>query len=133
MDIVPYLSFNGSCREAMTFYAKLLGGDIKKMDTFEGSPMAENMPADSRHLILHAAIDIEGRRILASDTMPGQPETAQGMSVVLDFDDHAKGEAVFAALSEGGSVQMPFGPSFWAKGFGMVTDRFGIPWMVNVD
>jgi PhnB protein len=133
MQVNPYLMFNGNCAEALKFYEQALGAKIEFSMPFEGSPACDTVPADWAQKILHATISIGDTKVMASDAPPGHYQAPQGISVSLSLQDAAKGEEVFNALSENGQVQMPFQPTFWAAGFGMCVDRFGIPWMVNVE
>ena len=133
MLVNPYLMFNGNCAEALKFYEKALGAKIEFSMPFAGSPAADTVPADFGNKILHATILVGDTKVMASDAPPGHYQQPQGISVSLSLDDPAKGEAIFNALSENGQVQMPYQPTFWAAGFGMCTDRFGIPWMVNAE
>jgi PhnB protein len=89
------------------------------------------VPADWKNKIMHAKITIDGEVIMASDAYPGHFQKPQGFSVALQVGDPAEAERRFKALSEGGSVNMPFGKTFFSRGFGMCADQFGIPWMVN--
>ena len=130
MKINPYLSFDGRCREAFEFYAKALGGKITFMQTIGESPMASSMPTDTHGRVMHVTLEAGGQVLQGADT-PGQFSKAAGFSVAVHFDDASEGERVFNALAQGGDVQMPFQETFWAKGFGMLTDQFGTPWMVN--
>ena len=128
-----YLTFNGQCEEAFKFYQTALGAEISAMMPFEGSPMAENLPAEWRTKVMHAAMTIGGDIVMGSDGMPGRYEKPQGFAISLQIGDPAKAEKAFNALAEGGTTMMPLEETFWALRFGMVTDRFGIPWMVNCD
>ena len=125
----PYLSFNGQCEEAFRFYEKLLGGKITFMQSWGDSPAAEHIPAEAHHFIIHAALDLGESILMGVDSQPGTYEAPKGIHVVLHIKETAKAERVFQALAEGGSVTMPFGPTFFAAGFGMCVDRYGIPWM----
>ena len=133
MQVNPYLMFNGNCAEALKFYEQALGARIEFSMPFEGSPASDTVPAEWGQKILHATILIGETKVMASDAPPGHYQAPQGISVSLSLQDAAKGEEVFNALSENGQVQMPYQPTFWAAGFGMCVDRFGIPWMVNVE
>jgi PhnB protein len=133
MQLNPYLLFNGDCEQALKFYEQTLGGKIEALMKFAGSPAAEHVPADYGDKVLHAVIKIDGNLVMASDAPPGHYSKPQGISVSIGLNDHAKGERIFNALAEGGTTQMPFQKTFWASGFGMCVDRFGIPWMVNVE
>jgi len=129
---IPYLAFNGNCAEAMRFYAKALGGKLDML-TFGESPMADQTPESARNQIMHARLTLEQNGSLyAGDAPPHMPyQGIHGVSIALNYDAVAQADQVFNALAEGGKVTMPFGPTFWAKRFGMVTDKFGCPWIVN--
>lgn len=133
MQLNPYLIFNGDCAEAFKFYEQALGGQIESLMTFAGSPAAEHVPAEFADKVLHATMKIEGQTIMASDAPPGKYERPAGISVAIGLNDRDRGERIFNALAENGTVQMPFEKTFWASGFGMCVDRFGIPWMVNCE
>jgi len=131
MQVNPYLLFNGQCEEAFNFYARCLGGTIETMMTHGGSPAEGQVSADWRDKILHASLRVGDDVLMASDAPPGHYEQPQGFSVSLQFDNPAEGERVFNALAEDGKIRMPFGETFWAVRFGMLVDRFGIPWIIN--
>ncbi|HEU0013455.1 MAG TPA: VOC family protein [Longimicrobium sp.] len=132
ISVDPYLNFNGNCAEAMRFYADVLGGSLEFMATFGESPMAEQTPPEQRDLVMHATIVVDGQRIMASDAPGGYYSRPQGLYVSLGIPEPDRARRVFDALSEGGSIQMPFEPTFWASGgFAMFTDRFGTPWMIS--
>lgn len=131
MKINPYLNFDGTCGEAFRFYAQVLGGNLELM-TFRDSPMAEKVGPEWQDRVLHAYLEVDGDALMGSDVPPGTPHAVQGMWVALHANDIASGERIFNAFAEGGTVTMPFEETFWAKRYGMVTDRFGTQWMVNV-
>lgn len=139
MQTTPYLSFNGNGAEAMRFYAELLGAELNVMTYGDMPPMpdAPAMPDALKSLVAHAALMKDGAwLLLASDYVPefcgGIPYTPpQGMDACLNVDSAEEGARIFQALAEGGQVRMPYEATFWAVGFGMVTDRFGTPWMIN--
>ena len=133
MHLNPYLLFNGNCAAGFKFYEQTLGGKIEALMTFNGSPAAEHAPSEWGDKILHASMTIGDQRVMASDAPPGQYKQPQGISVSIGLSDRDKGERIFNALAEGGTTTMPFAKTFWASGFGMCTDRFGIPWMVNCE
>ena len=133
MQFSPYLLFNGDCAAAFKFYEQTLGGKIEALMPFAGSPSAEHTPPDWQDKILHASMTIDGQMIMASDAPPGHYSKPQGISVSIALKDRDQGEQIFNTLAEGGTVQMPFQKTFWASGFGMCVDRFGIPWMVNCE
>ena len=133
MQLSPYLIFNGDCEQALKYYEQTLGANIESINKFAGSPSAEHVPADWSDKVLHATIKIDGNVLMASDAPPGHYAQPQGISVAIGLNDRAKGERIFNALADGGTTTMPFQQTFWASGFGMCTDRFGIPWMVNCE
>ena len=129
-----YLSFNGNAAEALAFYAKSLGGKILFSMTFGESPMGAETPADHKNKIMHATLEARGKQIMASDMPPGMAfDGYKGFSLSVQAKDVKEGEQLFKALSEGGKVTMPYAATFWSPGFGMLEDKFGVPWMVNVD
>lgn len=131
MKISPYLSFDGRCREAFEFYEKTFGGRISFIQAIGDSPMAASMPPSAHSRIMHVTLQIGEQVLQGADAPSGQFTTPGGFCVSTEFDDVGEGERVFAALAQDGTVQMPFQETFWAKGFGMVVDRFGTPWIVN--
>lgn len=133
MQLNPYLLFNGNCAEAFKFYEETLGGKIEGLHTFAGSPAAEHAPPEWGDKVMHATLTIGDNKLMGSDAPPGRYERPTGISVSISLNDRAKGERIFNVLAEGGTTTMPFAKTFWAEGFGMCTDRFGIPWMVNCE
>jgi len=130
MRINPYLGFSGQCAEAFQFYADVLGGKIEFTMKYGEMP---DMPATPgwENKIMHAHLRVGDQDLMGADAPPQMQEKPQGFSVSLHVDEPAEADRVFAALSEGGSTSMPIQETFWARRFGMCTDRFGIPWMVN--
>jgi PhnB protein len=133
MQINPYLFFNGQCEAAFKFYAECLGGKIDAMMTHAGTPAEEHVPAEWRNKIIHARLTVGDGVLMASDAPPDHYKKPQGFSVSIQIKDKAEAERIFNALAENGKITMPFEKTFWAAGFGMCVDRFGIPWMVNCD
>jgi PhnB protein len=130
MQVTPYLFYNGNCEAAFKYYEKALGASIEMMMRNEDAPESMPTPPDRKKKIMHARISIGGMALMASDAPPDHFNKPQGFSVSLTVNDPKDAERKFNALSEGGSVNMPFGKTFYAKGFGMCVDQFGIPWMV---
>ncbi|OUM00177.1 VOC family protein [Variovorax sp. JS1663] len=128
-----YLSFDGNCAEAMKFYAQVLGASIEALITYGQVPGGEPPPASHADRIMHAYLVHEGFSLMAGDTPPGVPYAGiQGVMLALSFGATAEAQRVFAALAGGGGqVQMPMAETFWAEQFGMVTDRYGVPWGIN--
>jgi PhnB protein len=131
MQLNPHLSFNGQCQEAFKFYQQCLGGNIQTMMTHGDSPMADQVPSEWRDKILHATLVVGETALMGADVPPDSYKEPRGFSITIQINDPADAERIFGALSEGGTVTMPLQETFWAARFGMVVDRFGIPWMVN--
>jgi PhnB protein len=130
MQLTPYLIFDGTCREAFAFYHQLLGGTIETMP-FAGTPAEAHVPPDWRDKIMHTCLKTADAVLMGSDAMPNGEHKAGNTQVALAVADPAEAERIFSALAAGGQVSMPIGPTFWSVRFGMLTDRFGIAWMVN--
>ncbi|RST49141.1 VOC family protein [Variovorax sp. DXTD-1] len=129
-----YLTFNGNAAEALAFYAKALGGKVIFSMTFGESPMGAETPEAYKGKIMHATLEARGHQLMASDMPPGIAfEGYKGFSLSVQGNNVDEGKKLFEALAEGGEVTMPYGPQFWAVGFGMLTDKFGVPWMVNCE
>jgi len=136
MQIENYLFFGGNCEEALAFYGKALGGKTTALMRYEGSPAdGPGVPADWKQKVLHSNFEADGAKFMASDGMPGQPAPAySGFSMAIHVPaDAERARRVFDALAEGGRVTLPFAPPFWGGHFGMLVDRFGVPWMVTSD
>ena len=131
MKLNPYLAFDGRCREAFDFYEKALGGTIAFIQTMGESPMAANTPPEAHGRIMHVTLHVGDQVLQGADAPPGQFTKPAGFCVAVHYDEPADGARVFDALATGGKVQMPFQATFWAKGFGMLIDQFGTPWIVN--
>jgi PhnB protein len=131
MKLNTYLTFNGTCADALKFYERCIGGKIQAMMTHGESPMAQNVAPEWRDKVIHAVLAIGDQVLMASDAPPQMYEKPQGFSVSLTVPKPADAERVFSALSEKGSVRMPLQQTFFSARFGMVVDQFGIPWMIN--
>jgi PhnB protein len=135
MQVQPYLFFDGRCEEAVEFYQKVLGAEVTMLMRFKESPEppAPGMVApDAGEKVMHMSLRIGESTVLASDgRCLGQP-SFQGFSLSLTVPDAAQAERLFAALAEGGQVQMPLAQTFFSPRFGMVADRFGVGWMIYV-
>ena len=131
MDVIPYLHFNGNCAEAFAHYGKLMGGKVIMVSKYSDSPMANDMPAEMRDKIIHIHMQIGNTVLLGSDAPPSHYGKPQVISVSVNVNSTDEADRVFAELAEGGSVTMPIAQTFWSPRFGMCTDRFGVPWMVN--
>jgi PhnB protein len=133
IKIHPYLNFDSQCEVAFKFYEKLLGGKIVTMQTHGDSPMAAQTPPDWHKAILHARLVVGDQVLMGSDAPPQYHHKPQGFSVSLNIDTPAEADRIYSALAENATIQMPIQETFWAKRFGMLTDRFGIPWIVNCE
>jgi PhnB protein len=130
---IPYLGFDGNCAEAMRYYEKVLGGTIKVMMSGADSPMADKIPKEFAHRILNAQLELPGGGLLYAGDAPAHVpyEGIKGVTLALNIDTVEEAEAIFNTLAEGGKVTMPFSPTFWAKKFGMLVDKFGVAWIIN--
>jgi len=131
MKLNPYLFYDGNCEAAFKHYEAVLGAKIEVLLRNEEAPPDMPSPPERKKKIMHGRISIDGEVLMASDAPPDHFHKPQGFSVSLTFTDPEEAERKFTALCEGGSVNMPFGKTFFSRGFGMGTDQFGIPWMVN--
>jgi PhnB protein len=130
---IAYLAFDGNCADAMRFYEESLGGKLEVLMSGAESPMADQMPKEFAHRILHARLALPGGGLLyAGDAPANVPyEGIKGVSITVDYASVAEAEKVFNALAAGGQVTMPMQPAFWAKRWGMLVDKFGAAWIVN--
>lgn len=132
MQIQPYLFFDGHCQEAIDFYRQNLGAEVLMRMAFKDSPVATSQPPEQGDKIMHACVKIGATEVFLSDGMCGGAPTFKGFSLSLLLKDDTEAARVFAALGDGGAVSTPLSKTFFATSFGMVTDRFGVSWMVLV-
>ena len=136
MQIQPYLSFDGRCEEAADFYRRTLGAEIVMMMRWKDCPEPQRpgmVPPGSENKVMHMSLRIGETTVLASDECgPAADPGFKGFSLCLLVADEAEAGRRFAALADGGEVGMPLGKTFFSPSFGMVTDRFGVKWMVYV-
>jgi len=132
MKLEPYLHFAGNCEEALEAYAKIFRGEIVEANRYGGSPMEAQAPPDWGNKIMHATFRAPGVDLMAGDSTHASAIGAGGrITLAVATEDSAEGERIFQALAEGGNVTMPYAKQFWGASFGMLTDRFGVDWMVN--
>jgi len=136
MSVDVYINFNGNCREAVEFYAKVFGTETPKMMTFGETPPHPDypLPEEAKQLIMHTRLNILGSNVMFSDVFPGMPFVAGNnisLSVVSKDMDEVK--SLFHKLKEGGKVGMELQETFWSKCYGSATDKFGIEWQFNYD
>jgi PhnB protein len=133
MPLQPYLFFDGRCEEAIEFYRDKLGAEVTALRRFKDSPGPAGMtPPGGENKVIHAHLRIGDADLLASDGRCGGAPQFRGFSLSLTASSDEDAERMFAALSDGGTVQMPLAKTFFSSRFGMVADRFGVPWMVIV-
>jgi PhnB protein len=131
MQMTPYLNFKGECEAAFKFYEQCLGARMGEIFRYGGSPMAGQVPDSWQDKVMHGNLSLGEQELMAADVVPEQYVAPQGFSLSLHPKGTAEAERIFGALAEGGRVVLPLQKTFWAERFGMVVDRFGIPWMVN--
>lgn len=135
MEVQVYLFFNGRCAEALEFYKKAIGAEVLTLMRFKDSPEPPQpgmIPPGSEDKIMHASVRIGNSIVMASDGRCEGQSGFQGFALSLSLANEAETNRVFAALAEGGQVQMPLAKTFWSPRFGMLSDRFGVGWMVSV-
>ena len=133
MRVQPYLFFDGRCEEAIEFYKTALGAEVGMLMRFKESPETSMTPPGMEEKVMHAALKIGDSVVMASDGRCTGAPKFEGVSLSLSPPDEESAERIFAALSEGGEVQMPLARTFFAARFGMVADRFGVSWMIVVE
>ncbi len=130
--VQPYLFFDGRCEEAVEYYRKSLGAEVTALMRYKESPEPSMCPAGAGEKVMHASFRVGETTVMASDgRCEGRP-SFQGFSLSLTVSDPAEADRLFAALADGGRVQMPLTTTFFSPRFGMVADRFGVPWMIYV-
>jgi len=128
----PNLNFSGNAADVLTHYQAALGGELEIM-RFAGSPAAESVPTDWSEKILYGRLRTSFGEIDVMDAPPGrESETGGNVAIAIDVEDEAHADRIFTNLAEGGDVGMPFEETFFARKFGMTTDKFGVRWMVSV-
>lgn len=133
VSIQPYLFFGGRCDEAIEFYRKALGAELRMMARFKDAPEKQpDLPECFEDKVMHASLQVGDTILMASDGRCEGPQTFEGFSLSITLADEAEAERVFAALSDGGLVTMRLEKTFWAPKFGMLQDRFGVGWMISV-
>jgi PhnB protein len=133
MPVQPYLFFDGRCEEALAFYRNALGAEVLGLMRHRDSPDTPppgTLPAGCEDKVMHASFRVAGTTLMASDGMCGGRPEFRGFSLSIRVDDEEEAERLFSGLADGGTVRMPLGPTFYATCFGMVTDRFGVSWMI---
>lgn len=133
MQIAPYLNFKGDCEAAFAFYEACLGATRDPIFRYGESPMASEAPPDWAGKIMHGSVTVGGIVLMGADVTPDRYEPAKGTSLSIHVASADEAERVFRDLGAGGTVVMPLEKTFWADRFGMLVDRFGVPWMINCE
>jgi PhnB protein len=131
MHVSPHLCFNGQCRAAFMTYHQIFGGTLKTMLTYGESPMAQQVDSRWHDHILHATLHSEDIELNGTDLLSTDDTKPQGFFVTLTVEDPARAHQMFSKLAEGGTIGLPFQATFWSRGFGVVVDKFGMPWEVT--
>ena len=136
MTLSIYLNFNGDCREAFEFYRSVFGGEFQDLQTFGDGPDDIVVPAEERDQVMHVSLPVGDSVLMGSDTPSWSPEPTQvgnNFSISYSPATREEADALFAKISEGGTVTMPLEDMFWGAYFGTCTDRFGIGWQLNCE
>ena len=128
-----YLSFSGDCEAAFRFYEECLDGKLGEIFRYAGTPLAEQVPADWQNKVMHGSLAIGEHVLMGGDVAPDRYERPKGFSLSLQMNSTAQAERIFDLLAKDGTVVIPLEKTFWAARFGMLVDRFGIPWLINCD
>lgn len=131
MQMNPYLSFKGDCEAAFKFYERCLGGELGAIFRYAGTPLANQVPADWSDKIMHGSLRVGDQVLMGADVAPDGYEEPKGFSMSLHIKSTAEAERIFHELAKDGRVVMPLEKMFWTERFGMLVDRFGIPWLIN--
>lgn len=133
MRVNTYLSFNGDCEAAFQLYERCLGGHIEAVFRYGDTPLAGDVPHTWNEKVMHATITIGEQVLMGADVAPDKYEAPKGMSLSIHAASIEEAERVFRELAQGGRVVMPLEETFWAPRFGMLIDRFGVPWLVSAE
>ena len=133
MQIALYLSFAGECEEAFKFYEQCLGGQIGALFRYAGSPMEDQAPEGWKDKVMHGSLTVGDQVLMGADVAPKAYENPKGFTLSIQIKSVTDAERIFHALAEGGMILLPLEKTFWAERFGMLVDRFGIPWQINCE
>jgi PhnB protein len=131
MQMNAYLSFQGQCEEAFRFYAECLDGKVGQIFRYAGTPLAEQVPADWQNKVMHGSLAVGDQVFMGGDVSPDRYEKPKGFSLSLHLNSTTQAERIFERLAKDGTIVMPLEETFWAARFGMLVDRFGVPWLIN--
>ncbi|AOY00024.1 VOC family protein [Jeongeupia sp. USM3] len=132
MKLLTYVFLNGKCEEALDFYTKAVGAKALCVSRFSDAPANPGMtvPSGWKDKIMHSLLQVGETQLMLSDC-DLSAKAHQGFQLTLCVESRDEGERLFNALADGGAIEMPFGPTFWALGFGTLVDRFGIRWSIS--
>jgi PhnB protein len=133
MQVATYLSFKGDCEAAFKFYEQCLGAQLGPIFRYAGSPMEDQAPPHWHDKIMHGSLALGDQILMGADIAPEQYETPKGFSISLQIRSVPDAERMFQELAKDGRIVMPLEKTFWAERFGMVVDRFGIPWLISCE
>ena len=133
MQISPYLSFKGDCEAAFKFYEQCLGGQLGAIFRYAGTSLADQVPADWQDKVMHGSVTVGEQVLMGADVAPDGYEAPKGFTLSIQIKSKADAERIFHELANGGRVVLPLEKTFWAERFGMLVDRFGIPWQINCE
>jgi PhnB protein len=133
MQMNPYLSFNGQCEAAFMFYEQCLGARRGLIFRYAGTPLSNDVPADWQEKVMHGSLTVGDQVLMGGDVAPDAYVEPKGFSLALQINGTVEAERIFHELSRDGRVVLPLEKTFWAARFGMLVDRFGIPWLINCD
>ncbi|HEV2287481.1 MAG TPA: VOC family protein [Candidatus Acidoferrales bacterium] len=131
MQLIAHVNFNGNCEEAFNLYAQALGGKIQSISRYSDAPGRQDVPPEWGSKVMHVMLVAGDQTLMGCDAPPSHYHTPAGIIVTIQLNDIAATERIYNALTEGAKISMPLQETFWSPRFGMFTDRFGIPWMVN--
>ena len=133
MQMITYLSFRGECEAAFKFYEECFDGKLGQIFHYAGTPLADQVPADWQDKVMHGSVAVGEHVLMGGDVAPDRYEKPQGFSLSLQIKSTSQAERIFHLLAKDATVVMPLEKTFWAARFGMVVDRFGIPWLINCE
>jgi PhnB protein len=133
MQLSTYLSFQGQCEEAFKFYELSLGGQLGQLFRYGGTSLEGQVPAGWQDKVMHGSVTVGDQVLMGADVAPDHYQAPKGFTLSLQMKSTADAERIFRELAEGGTVVLPLEQTFWAARFGMLIDRFGIPWQINCE
>jgi PhnB protein len=133
MEMNPYLYFCGDCEAAFSLYAECFDGKVGELFRYRGTPLANQVPADWQDKVMHGSVTVAEQVLMGGDVAPEGYQKPQGFSLSLQLKNPTQAERIFRLLAQDGSIVVALEKTFWAARFGMLVDRFGIPWLINCE